>query len=207
MKDINLIPDWYRADRRRKRDLILRATCLGTLAAAMLLASAGRYAQTAVAQGDLEKLQAGFECQADVIRALAELKLRLDELHDKQHLLSDVAGGAPLHTVLSELSQLMPQAMVLTRFHITQERRITGAESVREGQEEGAETFPATDQLDGKIEITGWASSDVNVGSLLTNMAGSEVFCEPRLRYSKPGVVNEREAREFKLAARLPQFE
>ena len=120
MKEIDFIPDWYRANRRRRRDLAVRATCLAVLAVAMIAASAGRYAQTAAAREDLAQLQASFESQEDVIHGLSVLELRLAELGANQQLVSDVAGGVPMHGVLAELSHLMPDAVTLTALRVAQ---------------------------------------------------------------------------------------
>ena len=205
MKEIDFIPDWYRANRRRRRDLAVRATCLAVLAVAMIAASAGRYAQTAAAREDLAQLQASFESQEDVIHGLSVLELRLAELGASRQLVSDVAGGAPMHGVLAELSHLMPDATTLTELRVAQGRRIADARPA--AHEDPDSAAPAPDDRDGTLEITGWAVSDINVGSLMSNMARSPLLHDVRLRYSKPAVVNGRQAREFRLTCRLPQFE
>ncbi len=205
MREIDFIPDWYCASRRRKRDLMIRGTLLGIFALALLIVSAGRYAQTAIARENLAQLQVGFESQAEMIQTLTELELRLDELRAKRRLLSDGAGGAPLHGVVAELSHLMPKAMVLTQLHIVRQRRVPDSDPLE--SEASADAKPAHEDGDGKLLVMGWAASDVNVGSLMTNIARSPVFGDPKLCYSKPVVVNDREAREFRLTSRLPQFE
>ena len=205
MKEIDFVPDWYRASRRRRRDLMVRVTCLGILAVAMIAASAGRYAQTASARKDLTHLQASFKGQADVIHGRSVLELRLEQLRDKQQLLANVAGGAALHGLLAALSHLMPDAVVLTELRVAQGRRIADARPP-EGEASEHAAPPAGDR-DGTLEIKGRAASDVNVGSLMTNMARSRLFRDVRLRYAKPVVVNGRQARDFKLTCRLPQFE
>ncbi len=57
------------------------------------------------------------------------------------------------------------------------------------------------------LEITGWASSDVNVGAFMSNVAESALFRDVTLTYSRPVVVKGRAAREFKLTCVFPQFE
>jgi len=205
MKEIDFIPDWYCASCRRKRDLMVRGTLLGIFALALLIVSAGRYAQAAVARENVARLQTSFDSQAQMIQTLTELELRLDELRAKRQLLADVAGGAPVHGMVAELSHLMPQAMALTQLHIARERRVPDSGPRESKASEDAKV--AHEDGDGELMVMGWAASDVNVGSLMTNIARSPVFGDPELRYSKPMVVNGRAAREFRLTSPLPQFE
>ena len=205
MKEIDFVPDWYRTSRRRKRKLMVRAACLGVFAIGMILASAGRHAQTATAAETLAELQNSVESQAEVLETINELEYRLGQLRERRNLLSDVAGGAPLHGVLAELSLLMPEAMVLAQFRVVRGPRIAEAGPPETDDPEADK--PAEEDVRGKFELTGWAASDGSVGSLMTNMARSSLFDEVRLRYSKPVVVNGHEAREFQLISRLPQFE
>jgi Tfp pilus assembly protein PilN len=205
MREIDFIPSWYRASRRRKRDLVIRAVFLSVLAVEMILVSVGSYIQRAAAREDLAELETSFAGQAEVITSLSQLVLRLEELRDKRQLLSDVTGGAPVHGVLAELSHLMPEATALTRVGLSQSRRIGAAGRQKEGDAGKVAAQPDDDE--GTLEITGWAASDVHVGSLMTNLARSPLFGDVRLRYSKPVAVNDREVRAFQLTCELPQFD
>jgi Tfp pilus assembly protein PilN len=204
MREVDFIPGWYRASRQRKRDLVIRAAFLGVLAVEMVLVSVGSYVQRAAARENLAELETSFKGQAEVITSLSQLVLRLEELREKRQLLSDVAGGAPVHGVLAELSRLMPEATALTRVGLVQSRRIGAAGRQQEG-DAGKDAAQPDDE--GTLEITGWAASDVHVGSLMTNLAESPLFSDVRLRYSKPVAVNDREVRTFQLTCELPQFD
>ncbi|MCK4659098.1 MAG: PilN domain-containing protein [Phycisphaerae bacterium] len=211
MKEIDFIPDWYIAQCRRKHSRITQVTFLAILAMTMVLVSAGRHVQVVSARENLAELQAGLasrEEAVEVLTVLDELETRLDELHAKQLLLIDVAGGAPLHAVLAELSHLMPDAMVLKEVRVKQKPRLTQPASGEENAvEDSGQTSRSCDDWDGKVEIAGWAGSGKAVGNLMTNMTRSPLFHEVALRYSKPVVVDSHEAWEFKVTSRLPQFE
>lgn len=205
MREVDFIPSWYRASRQRKRDLVIRAVFLGVLAVEMVLISVGFYAQRAAVRKNLAELEASFEGQAEVITDISQLVLRLEELRNKRQLLSDVGGGAPVHGVLAELSRLMPDATALTRVGLTQSRRI-GEAGRREAGDAG-KVVAQPDDDEATLEITGWAASDIHVGSLMSNLARSPLFGDVRLRYSRPVAVNDREVRAFQLTCELPQFE
>lgn len=212
MREIDFRPEKYRMSRKRKRDRVIRATLLGILAVELILGSVGTRIRTAAAREDVVKLRGEFESQAEVLRGLDDLLTDMGELRSRRQLLSDVAGGAPVHSMLAELSHMMPDATVLTEVYLTQERRIGDASAVTDGGLEPAATPPSPHSKGGhkrvgRLEITGWAASDINVGSFMTNMAGSALFRNVRLNYSKPVVVKGRAVREFKLTCGFPQFE
>jgi Tfp pilus assembly protein PilN len=205
MKEVDFRPDWYREGRKRKRNVVIRVTLLGVLALELFLASLGTFAQSATAQEEMAELQRSLDSQVEALRDLGELEAQLHNLRKKQELLSDVAGGAPVHCVLAELSRVMPGSVVLTEVHFAQQRRIADANMIADDEAPSPE-LTEWDEL-GTLEITGRAPSDVKVGVLLTGMAGSDLFRDLTLSYSQPVVVRGQVAREFKLTGTVPQFE
>lgn len=205
MKEIDFRPNWYCVIRRRKRNAVIRVSLLGVLAVELILGSVGIVNQKAAARQEIEGLRDDFERQMEVFKDLDKKLALLDGLHRKRELLSDVSGGAPVHGMLAELSQLMPDDVVLTEVRVNQQRRIRAARGVVE--DEAEMPVPSENDGVGRFEITGWASSDVSVGALMTNMANSKLYQDVTLSYSQPVVVKRRVAREFKLTCVFPQFE
>ncbi len=205
MKEIDLRPDWYRTSRRRKRNVMIRVTLLGILAVELILGSVGILVQKAAARQEMVELRSGFERQTEVLQDLDGLLLQLDGLRKRRELLSDVAGGAPVHCLLAELSRLMPESTVLTEVRLAQQRRIGDANVVEKDGSEHSELSEGEGA--GRLEIKGWASSDVNVGVFMSNVAESALFRDVTLTYSQPVVVKGHAAREFKLTCVFPQFE
>jgi len=203
MKELDFRPDWYRALRRRRRTTVIRVVLLGILAAELVVGSLGVYTKKAIARQDIDGLRKDFERQVAVFKDLDEKLSLLEQLRRKHRLLSDVGGGAPTHRMLAELARAMPEDVVLTRIRLVQQRSIDGVET-------GAATGPEAGQGGaeaGRVELNGWAATDVSVGTLMTNMAKSELFRDVVLSYSQPAVINRRVAREFKLTCVFPQFE
>ncbi len=205
MREIDFRPDSYRESRRRKRNVMIRAMLLGALTLELVLVSLGFHAQTATAREAVAELNGNLASQTEVLRDLDRLLGNLGDLGDKRLLLSDVDGGAPLYSVLAELSRLMPQDTALTEIRLSQNRRIGQAIAARENEPDHVGSMK-TDET-GHVEIMGWAATDVDVGNFMTNLAGSALFTDVQLRYSKPATIRGRKAREFKLASRFPQCE
>lgn len=203
MKEIDLTPEWYRANRKRKHAVVIRIVLLSVLVIELILGTAGVFVQKAAARQEMVELRNDFTRQTEVLQGFDKFLLQLDRLREKRALLSDVAGGAPMHRILAELSRLMPESTVLTAVRLTQQRRIGDADVIETDRSGDCELSECA----GRIDITGWASSDVDVGVFMSNVAGSALFRDVNLTYSQPVVVNGRMARDFKLTCAFPQFE
>jgi len=205
MKEIDFRPDWYCVIRGRKRAALIRIALLGVLGVELILGSVGIVTQKAAARQEIDGLRGDFERQMDVFKDFDAKLALLDRLRRKRELLLDVSGGAPVYRMLAELSHLMPDDVVLTEVRVAQHRAINAARGIAE--DKGGTTEPSEHDGVGRFEITGWASSDVSVGTLLTNVANSRLFQEVALNYSQPLAAKRRVAREFKLTCVFPQFE
>ncbi|MFQ5591418.1 MAG: PilN domain-containing protein [Phycisphaerae bacterium] len=205
MREIDFRPEHYRTIRSRKRNMVIRAALLTVLAVELGLGSVGTYAQKAATRRDMDELRVDLVKQAGVLRGLDVLLVDLDELQTKRRLLSDVIGGAPVHCVLAELSRLLPDDLVLTEVHIVQRRGIRGAEAVAEVDSES--TAPREIDEAGALEMLGFGASDAKVGRFMASMAGSELFSDVSLHYSKSVTLEGVTVQEFRVTGTFPQFE
>lgn len=201
MTPIDFRPSWYRAKFRRKRETMIRLTILGVLAAELTLGSVGTFTQKAVARQEVAKMQAALSDQEEALHHLGRRQVELDELHQKNRLLSDVSGGVAVHEILAELSGLLPNAAVVTELRLVQTRRIEDVVPAVHGASRG----PIAEKEQGALEITGWASTNINVGMFMANLSASVLFHNTQLQYSNPATMNGRAGREFKLTCLFPQ--
>ena len=200
MREIDFVPQWYRASQRRRRDLTVRVSCLCVLTAAMVAWSVRNLAVVRAAEADLAALQECCRSQGMSLDQHAALKRRLGELNERRALLRTLRGGVRVEQVFAELSHLMPEAMALTAAVLNQHDRVELID--RDGRwQRDRETTP------GLMEINGLAASHVQVGSLLAALDRSSCFRKVEMKYSKPVVRAGREARDFRLAFRVPRFE
>lgn len=210
MTEIDFLPGWYIAARTRREDFAFRGVYLGAVLAAMAVLGGIRFVQTVSAekavvnlrsQLDPTTLTAGSEAHS----SLMSLRTRWSETDRRRKLLEEAQGGAPVHAILAELSGLMPEAAVMSSVQLIEATRFQPPKPLApESKTAEAGVNPSGA---GRLEIQGWAPSDGQVGHLLSRMGESRAFAEVKLGYSKPVIVEGREAREFKLACRLPAFE
>lgn len=204
MREIDFRPNWYCVIRKRRRDTVIRACLLGVLALELGLGLLTVSSRKAEAKQQLASLHHAIKNQATVFQDLGELVVNLDELQAKRVLLSDVAGGAPVHAILAELSLLMPDSLALRELHYKQHRRIGDAAST--------ETPPtggngALAESENELEVTGLGVTDGDIGLLMSRMAASALFGDVALVYSQPVIHENTAAREFRVTCTVPQFE
>lgn len=205
MKEIDFRPSWYCVNRKRKRNAIIRASLLGLLAAELGLGLLTVSSRKAEAQQQLTKLRSALNNQVMVYENLSEAVADLNELQEKRALLSDVAGGAPVHAILADLSELLPDSIALTGVSYNQQREIrysSSADDTRSAQPE----VPQPEQPN-VLEIEGLAALDQDIGAMMSRMADSALFTNVTLVYSQPVTCGARPVREFALTCSVPQFE
>lgn len=205
MKEIDFRPDWYCVARKKKRDAIIRVSFLGVLAVELGIGFLAVSSRNAQAQQQLSSLRSALENQATAFESFGELVVDLSELRTKRALLSDVAGGAPVHAMLAELSGLMPDSLAITSVSYKQHRSIAGRVAVE--RDSSAKSGPMQLEKDNGLEIKGLAASDGDIGALMSRMATSALFTNIALTYSQPVISGGVPARDFELTCDVPQFE
>lgn len=203
MSAIDFRPTWYRAQFQRKRETVIRLTILGVLAIELILGSLGTFTQKAVAHQKVATMRTALQDQNETLQHLGKLQVELTELREKQQLLLDITGGAAVHTILAELTAMLPEAAVLSELRLVQHRRVADQIPNLDAKTGGL----TTEAEQGRLEITGWASSNINVGTFMANLSESVLFQNIRLLYSRPASMKGRAGREFKLTCRFPQCE
>jgi len=183
---------------------MIRAVLFTVLGAELGLGLLSVASQKAEATQQLAQLRSTIKSQTTAFERLSELATNLDELKLKRALLSDVSGGAPVHAMLAELSQVMPEGLVLTKVRYTQHRRIGSVAG--EPPPSGRPPPNNTERAD-ELRLTGLAKTDRDIGLMMSRMAASDLFERITLVYSQPVAHGDVLAREFELTCVVPQFE
>ena len=203
MKEVDFVPAWYRAVQRRRRDLAVRISSLCVLVAAMAVWSVRNLAVVHAAETDLAAVRESYDLQSAPLARIEELREKMQDLQERQTLLSCVRGGARVDQILAELTRLMPQALVLADVGIVQPDR---TQAPLASDAANTNTGDSVSEL-GRVEIMGFAGSSAEVGSFHTALVESPCFEDVQMSYCRPAVHRNRKGREFLLTARLPLFD
>ena len=202
MKDVDFTPEWYAKSLVERKGSRNRVAGLALLAVLVLAWSCQSTSRTCAAALALERLQHSYEAQRGMIAQLDALAESHAQHAEDARLLADVSGGLTVDNLLVELSHLMPRALSMRAIYLQRSPRIgfpppEGEEAEAEEQEPPATT----------LEITGWAASGTEIGSLVSRLAASELFDDVTLRYERPETVYDRRVVEFLVECRVPEFE
>ena len=149
-----------------------------------------------------------FEEAARRLDQLAELQARKKEMLQKARITAALVERTPRSILLSELINHMPASMTLLEFTLktetlsTRRHPRTAIDRAKLGQKrsaaeaEGAVEVPDTEL---SLDLTGVASSDVDVAQFMTSMRAHPLFDEVGLVFSEQSELEDMEVRKFRI--------
>lgn len=169
-KGLNLLPPEIKEESKRA---IQRGT-LQSVVAAAILTLAFVYTGLQIHSANLDKRIAAAQLE------LSSLQLNLDEMEKQKSVAVVVAGEPAWEEILKELSNIVPQGMVLTELyldHVNQKFDLHGVITVKAGEEmlsgfiremevgifknvKLIQTRESPDKLGSQFELTGWVDTE-----------------------------------------------
>ncbi len=220
MKDIDLLPEWYKSGQRRQQSLHSKYMVVAGVVAIMLVWNfvAGRSLTTARARVDAEA-QKCVHAQA-VLEHCRQLAERIEKLSKKAALLGDIDSKINIAGVLSELSFLVDGKMVLGDVSVEARKFQSGNEKNGSGgvRVAGSASTKDADEPLGDVRfvviLRGIAEQTSDVGKFVRRLEESEYFCGVSLAFSRnknidvagaPG-GDQRQVSEFEISCDLANY-
>ncbi len=210
MKEIEFIPEWYAAGRRRQLGYRRQWLTIACLFAAML-------SVRMVFSVSLSRTQAAIDNTADVRKTCqsitdihADLSDRLNKAEWKSGVIKKLDPGVNLSAVLAELTSLGTDNMMLSKFEITAEKVKSTAASKsrvilsRTSAAGNGETLKAEELF--KVVIAGLASDASYVNQLTSNLKNSSYFCRVLPGFWRNKEVGGRTVTEFEINCYLANY-
>ena len=202
MKDIDFTPDWYVEQVGEQQSVRRRLAGLVLVIVLVLVWSYQSSSRTRAVAMTLEHLQHSHGAQAEMMAQLDALEGANAQGSVNARLLTAVGGGLTVSGLLTELSHLMPRTVSIRSLYLQKAPRIHFPPADERKAKEEPEEPPAT-----ALEITGWASTGSEIGTLVSRMSASELFYDVALKYERPETVSGRKVVEFLVVCRMPEFE
>ncbi len=216
MKELDFIPDWYRADRQRKRRRHRHCVPFGLVAALMAAWSfivgqsvSGLSAETQAIEITLEK---GRQAVQDALAMEQEIAA-LDRL---ARILEALTPRTTLSAILGELSQCVEEQIVFSQVALTQEpiSDDTGKMAsspgglVRLGATKPAEasSLPDAPQRT-RVTLIGIAAGGAEVAQLINRLETSHYFDRVSPVYSRAKKVGAKEVTEFEITCTIADYQ
>ena len=187
MKEIDLLPEWYKRGKRRRSGYRTQYIVLGGIFAVIMACnfsathSVSRAAAN-IAQAESSKTQADSDSQQ-----FAMLKSKITQLRQKASQLDKLESKINVSNVLAEISFLIAEKIVLSKAEFIaepltdkQKKRTNGASIVRSaGGRAGLSTSGrGFGRVRFKVVINGVASDASDVADLICRLEDSAYFCE-----------------------------
>jgi hypothetical protein len=217
MTEIDFIPQWYRAGRKRRLWHHRQYLILGLVVAlvAIWCFIAGRGLSHAMAE--LAAMRSDMESGIRKMQHYEQLQSRYSELQAKENLLDAILPRTPYTAVLAELSHCIGPDVVVKKLELRAEPiesadkagYANGSAKTRPdgltaaGDKSSADFVPAQT----RVVISGYAADAKQVAELISAMEQSSYFFRVAPVYSKNSTADKRNITEFEIRCVLADFE
>ena len=207
-EQMNLLPQWYTQQQRRRRSRNHQIALIVVMALAMgvMWHTAARHRSRLVQS---RELLAGQRAEVDQqIDRMTQLQVRKQQLSRQVGIYRQLYLPISYSQIAGTLASLTPESVTLSELEIrTKTDTATQASSgqgPRRGQKHAATSSSA--DLAGAIRITaqGTAPSDAEIADFVALLSEHGLFQNVKIRYSKKTRVREVSARRFALAIDVP---
>jgi len=198
MKEIDLLPKWYKSGRRRQIGYRTQYAALGSVFVAMMLWNS--IANHSISKTEAELAQAKSK-QAEVTSAseeFARIKNEVTQLQKKTKYIEEIDSKIDVASVLAEISFLIDKKIVLSKVEFSAEKfadrqggKAYNGSVVRvAGSSFGGKKDLPLGNVRFKVVLNGVASDGRDVAELICRLEDSPYFCQVIPSFSRNKKIN-----------------
>jgi hypothetical protein len=215
MKELDFLPDWYRADRQRKHRRQRHYVLFGLVVA--LLAGWSFFVGQSVRglQADTRTVEATLEQGMQTIQTAQEMESEIERLSRQAETLAVLTPRTPVSAVLGELSACVSDQIILGRVSLVQEPVIdnnaktspaaNGVIRLGAARADVPTTAPEGPQRT-RVILTGIAAGGADVARLIDRLETSGYFETISPGFSRAKKVGDREVTEFEITCGVADY-
>jgi hypothetical protein len=217
MKEIDFIPDWYKADCRRKERYVRQYTLIGTLVAVTMLWSfmMGRYINHAAAE--VQEVDTAIRNKMPWIDEATLLEQDIAAMQAEIKTLRSISPRTNLSAVIGEISYLMQDNIILKNLSFVQEEIAADTQpaepkkgtvvrvDIKDRTEQKAELTGQAVRM--KVVLSGIAAKPADAAGLISRLEQSSYFEDTGLIVSRPGKVNDKNVTEFEICCYVADYQ
>lgn len=188
MRDIDLLPQWYKSGRQKQRTLRSQYMVLAGVVVIMLVWNFLAANSVSTVRAQLNSDDGEYAYAQSVIEKSQEIAGKVAKLEDKVNLVEQVDSKISVVNILSELSYLLGDEIVLSEVSFESEQIGTGARKssgsgVRVASKSGQAELPGKVRFKGKLR--GIAAQTSDVGKVVRKLEESAYFRDVTLGFSR----------------------
>ncbi|OQY03040.1 MAG: hypothetical protein B6I25_08535 [Planctomycetales bacterium 4572_13] len=217
MKEIDFIPQWYKAGRERKRRYIRHYTLMGVLFSLMLGWGFIINGHVSRVSAEVEEIQTAFEKGRLRGEQAAILESRIAEMRQKTTLLDKIESRTKMTAILGELSYLIGENVILSKLSLQDEliqnsirkNAFASAAVVRVSgsQKDDQDVVIPASPSHCRVVLTGIAARPADAALLIARLEQTDYFDQVSLIYSKPKEVKDKDVTEFEIRCFVADYQ
>jgi hypothetical protein len=211
MKEIDLLPSWYKSDRRQRISYRTQYIALGAIFVAMMLRNFATTSAIRKATAEVALREAEAAAGEGKSREFAKIKDKLDYLKERANILKEIDSQIEVAEVLGEISFLIGEKVVLKRVEFRAEKF---PDKEAEKGNSGSVIRVASLDFAGKkaaplgnvrfrVVMSGVASDASDVAALICRLEESPYFCQVIPSFSRNRKIKagrDAEARDLQIS-------
>lgn len=185
MREIDLLPKWYKSGRQRQTVYRVQYAVLGVIFLIMMVWNFVSACAISKAEAQLDRDKVGQSQLQAVSDKFTEIENKVSECKHKASLINDIDSRIDVSDVLAELSFLIDKNIVLSNVHFKAENfpdSFNVAKSVRAVSGINSTHRTGWTKFSGKVRfkviIKGLASDSSDVAELICRLEKSAYFCQ-----------------------------
>ena len=214
VKDIDFLPEWYKAGRKRKVSYKRQYTAITSLFAILVVWSFVVDHSASIANATIERRNKFVPINQGISAEYNQIKYELDKMKAKAELLDKLSPTVDFANVLAELAFVVNQNIILDYLDITAEK-IGGSNQKSESAKPVVKLAAASndpvsamppENYRFKVTITGIAAGAPDVAMLISNLESSPYFCNIIPGFSRAKEVDNYSVTEFEITSFIANY-
>jgi Tfp pilus assembly protein PilN len=194
MRELEFLPPWYPALRRRRRFVTIQAWITGAFVLVLGLWMLLAERNVRAAEASLNGLQRQLAQTDDQLHRLSELQSLKQQMSQQAEVVSRLGPHLPVARLINILEAAMPDDMAILDLSAQSQEQTKQATALSAAS--GAQSTVVRTTV---IRLHGVAPTDVDLGNFLARLAGVPYFSDIAMAYSKDRVDNGHMMREFEV--------
>jgi hypothetical protein len=217
MKEIDFIPQWYKAGRERKRRHIRQYALMAIMFTLMVGWGFVINGHVSHVSAEVEEIQTAFEKGQQRSEQAADLQVRIAEMKEKTTMLDKIESRTKMTAILGELSYLISGNVILSKLSLQNEliqnpEEKDGTASVAvvqvgNSQKDDQDAVIPESLSHCKVVLTGIAARPADAAHLIARLEQTPYFNRVFLVYSKPKKLKDRDVTEFEIRCFVADYQ
>ncbi len=185
MKEIDLLPTWYKERRRMRSKHRIQYFLAGAVFLILIIWNISMTTSIKSAKADLNQIKDKSSSSRKILNKYKSINQKISSLNEQNTILEKINSRLSMTGLMAELSHLLKKKIIITRIYIKSEKvqKEKGSEFISDSK--NSEETSKFKNILYKLVIDGIASRSSDVADLICRLEDSDYFCKVVPAYSK----------------------